>query len=84
MLRVSPTLAERALAGHASYQPKIRLGRPPVSREAFTVQSGFFGALIGGGLGHLLGKAVGRWETVELDQIRAKDGNLGVSVSIRR
>ena len=73
-----------ALAGHASYEPKTRVSGPPVSREAFTVESGFYGALIGGGLGHLLGKALGHWETVELDRITARDGNLAVSVRIRR
>ena len=42
------------------------------------------GALIGGGLGYVVGMLLGRWETVELDQIMVGDGNLAVSMRIRR
>ena len=42
------------------------------------------GVLIGGGLGWVIGKALTRWERVELDQITVGNGNLAVSMSIRR
>ena len=42
------------------------------------------GALLGAGVGGLIGKAVKRWQTVELEQVMIGDGNLAVSLSIRR
>lgn len=42
------------------------------------------GALIGGGLGFLVGKMLGHWETVELDQLTVAAGNVAVSMRIRR
>ena len=35
-------------------------------------------------VGYLIGKAVGRWETVQLDQVAIAPGNLAVSMRIRR
>ena len=40
--------------------------------------------MTGGGLGYVVGKALGRWETVELDQVMIGDGNLAVSMRIVR
>lgn len=57
---------------------------PANSRSKKTATGAVGGALIGGGLGYLFGKALGRWETVELDQVMIGDGNLAVSLSIRR
>jgi hypothetical protein len=42
------------------------------------------GALIGGAAGFFVGKMMGGWETVDLDQLMIGDGNLAVSLSIRR
>ncbi len=54
------------------------------SRKDETAGGAFLGALIGGTAGFLVGKMLGGWETVELDQITVGAGNLGVSLSIRR
>ena len=56
---------------------------PVNSRAEETATGALRGVLIEGGLGYFIGKALGRWETVELDQITVGDGNLAVSMSIR-
>ena len=57
---------------------------PDNSRAGETVTHAVAGALIGGGLGYVVGMLLGRWETVELDQVVVGDGNLAVSMRIRR
>ncbi len=57
---------------------------PANSRAEETARLAVGGALIGGGLGYVVGMLLGRWETVELDQFTIGDGNLAVSMSIRR
>ena len=54
------------------------------SRAGDTALGAFSGARYGAGLGFLVGMLFARWETVELDQITVGDGNLAVSISIRR
>jgi hypothetical protein len=49
-----------------------------------TVSGAVGGALIGGALGFFAGKALGHWETVELDQLTVRDGSLAVSMRVRR
>ncbi len=60
-------------------------GPPPQvnSRSEETVGGAVGGALIGGTLGYFVGKMLGRWETVELDQITAGGGRLSLSLRIR-
>lgn len=41
------------------------------------------GALIGGMVGWFVGRTAGRWESVEVDQITARDGALSLSFRIR-
>ena len=57
---------------------------PDKSQTGETVTYVLGGALIGGGLGYVVGRLLGRWETVELDQVIVGDGSLAVSMSIRR
>ena len=57
---------------------------PFKSRTEETVSGAVRGALIGGGLGYVVGMLLGRWETVQLDQVMIGDGNLAVSMRIRR
>ncbi len=54
------------------------------SRAEETAGGAVVGALTGGALGFFVGKVLGRWETVELDQVMIGDGNLAVSMRIRR
>ena len=54
------------------------------SRGNAAIGGAFVGAVIGGGLGYVVGRTLGRWETVEFDQITVGTGNLGVSLRIRR
>ena len=54
------------------------------SRTEETAGGAVVGALTGGALGFFVGKVLGRWETVELDQVNFGAGNLAVSMSIRR
>ena len=54
------------------------------SRSEETAGGAFVGALTGGALGFFVGKVLGRWETVELDQITVGDGNFAISIRIRR
>ena len=54
------------------------------SRGEETVGGAVGGALIGGTLGYFVGKMLGRWETVELDQITAGGGSLSLGLRIRR
>jgi outer membrane lipoprotein SlyB len=48
-----------------------------------TATGAFYGALIGGTLGYVVGRGLGRWETVEIDQVTVGDGALSFSLSIR-
>ena len=57
---------------------------PAHSRAQETATHVLGGALIGGGLGYVVGRLLGRWETVEQDQVSVGDGNLAVSMRIRR
>ena len=57
---------------------------PVNSRAEEAVTGAIVGALTGGGLGYVVGMLLGRWETVELDQVMVGAGNLAVSMSIRR
>ena len=57
---------------------------PVHSRAEETATGAVRGALIGGGLGYVVGMLLGRWETVELDQITVGAGSLAVSMNIRR
>ena len=57
---------------------------PVNSRAEETATGAVGGALIGGGLGYVVGMLLGRWETVELDQLTVGDGSLVVSMHIRR
>ena len=57
---------------------------PANSRAEEAATRAIGGALIGGGLGYVVGMLLGRWETVELDQVMVGDGNLAVSMRIRR
>ncbi len=57
---------------------------PVNSQTDETVTYVLGGALIGGGLGYVVGMLLGRWETVELDQVMVGDGSLAVSMRIRR
>ena len=54
------------------------------SRAEETAGGAVVGALAGGAMGFLVGKSLGRWERVELDQLTVGDGNLAVSMRIRR
>ena len=56
---------------------------PANSRARETVVGAVGGALLGGGLGYVVGMLFGRWETVGLDQVMIGDGNLAVSLSLR-
>lgn len=56
---------------------------PESSRARETVVGAVTGALIGGGLGYVVGRMLGHWETVELDQVIVGQGGLGLSFSIR-
>jgi uncharacterized protein YcfJ len=57
---------------------------PVHSRAEETATGAVRGALIGGRLGYVVGMLLGRWETVQLDQVMIGDGNLAVSMRIRR
>ncbi len=57
---------------------------PANSRAEETARLAVGAALIGGGLGYVVGMLLGRWETVQLDQFMIGDGNLAVSMSVRR
>ncbi len=57
---------------------------PLNSRTEQAATGAVAGALIGGGLGYVVGRLLGRWETVQLDQLMIRDGNLAVSMRIRR
>ena len=57
---------------------------PVNSRTEEAATGAVAGALIGGGLGYVVGKLLGRWETVQLDQLMIRDGSLAVSMRIRR
>ena len=84
------------LITHKQYEPRsnscsgfsIGLGcgyHPnPLSRGQETALGVAGGALVGGFFGWVLGRKLERWETVELDQVMIGDGNLAVSLSIRR
>ena len=92
--------AAGALIAYARHEPRLRREGPwfcvpawgcdpgPLvqvnSRAEETATGAVGGALIGGGLGYGVGMLLGRWESVELDQITVGDGNLAVSMSIRR
>ena len=54
------------------------------SRAEETAGGAVVGALTGGTAGYFVGKMLGRWETVELDQFMIGGGNLAVSFRIRR
>jgi len=58
-------------------------GGPSNSRGANTVLGVVGGALIGGPLGYFVGRVLGRWETVGLDQITVGPGNLSLSLRVR-
>ena len=47
-------------------------------------KGGAVGALLGGTVGWLIGRGAGRWETVEVDRIRATDGVFSLSLRIGR
>ncbi len=53
------------------------------SRAADTAAGATVGALAGGALGFFVGKALGRWETIELDQLTVGGGALSLSFRIR-
>ena len=57
---------------------------PVRSHAKETATGAVAGALVGGTLGFFVGKQLGRWETVELDQLTIRDGSLAVSMRIRR
>ena len=85
-----------ALIGHKEYSPRVRdcgsgwnffcfATKPnPLSRGERTALIAALGASVGGYLGYHAGKLLGHWETVELDQVMIGDGNLAVSLRIRR
>jgi len=54
------------------------------SRAEETAGGAVVGALTGGALGFFVGKALGPWETVELDQLRVGGGAISLSFRIRR
>ena len=80
------------LAAYASYEPRFcsdfflfsSCSGQANSRAGDTALGAAGGVWYGAGLGFLVGILLGRWETVELDQITVGDGNLAVSISIRR
>lgn len=91
--------AAGALIAHATFEPEFKhssigaaLGcalnncTPPQSNSRGQVTAGgaLFGAALGGGLGYLIGKAAGRWETVEIDQIAATNGAFSMSLRVTR
>ena len=57
---------------------------PVNSRTGEAATGAVAGALIGGGLGYVVGNLLGRWETVQIDQLMIRDGSLAVSMRIRR
>ena len=57
---------------------------PVNSRARETAIGVFRGALVGGGLGYIVGRMFGRWETVELDQLVISGGSLAVGIRVRR
>ena len=83
-----------ALVGYSGYEPKIThcftgFGGSPCSHQLNsrfedTANAALALGGIGAGLGYLLGRTVGRWETVELDQITVGAGNVAVSMRIVR
>ena len=54
------------------------------SRGKDTVLGAAGGALIGGPLGYFVGRVLGRWETVKLDQLTVGAGSLSLSLRVRR
>jgi hypothetical protein len=80
------------LAAYASYEPRFcsdsflfsSCSGQANSRAGDTAFGAANGVRYGAGLGFLVGMLLGRWETVELDQLTVGDGNLAVSISIRR
>ena len=54
------------------------------SRAEETAGGAVVGGLTGGALGFFVGKVLGQWETVELDQLTVGGGSLAVSMRIRR
>lgn len=91
--------AAGALIAHATFEPEFHhssLGgalvcalnncTPPQSnsRSTVTAEGALFGAALGGGLGYLIGRAAGRWETVEIDQIAARNGAFSMSLRVMR
>ena len=80
------------MAAYASYEPRFcsdsflfsSCSGQANSRAGDTALGAFSGARYGGGLGFLVGLLLGRWETVEIDQITVEAGNLAVSLSIQR
>ena len=54
------------------------------SRPEETAGGAVVGALAGSAMGFLVGKSLGRWERVELDQLTVGGGSLAVSMRIRR
>jgi len=82
------------LFGHSVWSPVVKENNDcflfcatepnPFSRGAQTAIFAALGALTGGWLGLIVGEKLGNWEAVELNQITVGDGNLAVSISIRR
>ena len=54
------------------------------NRAGDTILGAFAGALIGGGLGYLVGRTLGHWEAVELDRLTVGSGALSLSFRIQR
>ncbi len=91
--------AAGAWIAHATFEPEFHhssLGgalvcainncTPPQSnsRSTVTAEGALVGAVLGGGIGYLIGKAAGRWETVEIDQIAARNGAFSMSLRVMR
>ena len=66
--------------------PVIRTGeyRQTGSYTDDIMRASVVGLLLGAGVGGLIGRAVKRWQTVELDEVMIRDGNLAVSLHIQR
>ena len=84
-------VAVGGLAAYASYEPRFCSGfffsscsGQTNSRAGDTAIGAANGVRYGAGLGFLVGMLLGRWETVELDQLTVGDGSLAVSMRIRR
>ena len=84
------------MISHKTYKPRVSScsgggwgfgcgSRPNEFSQGQVTAAGVAGrALVGGFFGWVLGRKLERWETVELDQVMIGDGNLAVSLSIRR